>query len=99
MATRVKLHAYFKVFAIVFLIVFFSVFLGVFMLIPLYYGHLPSLVQGRVESGVAFLFLVVLFFSSCIIAGMSVILSKVYRAVTRRRERNRIDEEEDIVRF
>jgi hypothetical protein len=99
MTTRVKLHAYFKVFAIVFLIVFFSVFLGVFMLIPLYYGHLPSLVQGRVESGVAFLFLVVLFFSSCIIAGMSVILSKVYRAVTRRRERNRIDEEEDIVRF
>ena len=87
MATRVKLHADFKVFAIVFLIVFSSVFLGVFMLIPLYYGHLPSLVQGRVESGVAFLFLVVLFFSSCIIAGMSVILFKVYRAVTRRREK------------
>jgi hypothetical protein len=87
MATRVKLHAYFKVFVAVFLIVFFAVFLGVFMLIPLYYGHLPSIVQGRLESGVAFLFLVVLFFSSCIIAGMSVILFKVYRAVTRRREK------------
>ncbi len=87
MANRVKLHTYVKAFFIVFLVVFFSVFLGVFMLIPLYYGHLPSLVQGRLESGVAFLFLVVLFFSSCIVAGMSVILFKLYRAVTRRREK------------
>jgi len=61
-----------KVFVSVFLIVFLSVFFGVFMLIPVFYGH-PLFDFGRPRSWVSSLFLVFLFFSSSVIAGISVV--------------------------
>jgi len=74
-----------KIFVSVFLIVFFVPFFTVFMLIPFYYGH--TLIDfGRLTSYVSSLFAGLLFLSSVIIAGISVISYKVYQVTKRRRE-------------
>lgn len=61
-----------KIFVSTFLVVFSSVFFGVFMLIPFYYGH-PLIDLGRLRSWVSGLFIVVFFFLSLIVAGVSVV--------------------------
>ena len=83
-----------KIFFSVFILMFLSVFVTIFELIPLYYGHPlrnplemlqdPSPAEGGTPSSyVARLFVVILFFSSLAVSGVSVVIYQTFRRIRR----------------